>query len=282
MQMKNRRILGVCLAAGALAWNLNAHGAANRQARRAEPRRSIRVLLVTGGHPLVTGGHPFETNAFLNIFQSMRGVRLRHATQPEAQQWWRPDKRDAWDVLVLYDLWQEISPQAKEDFLSCLKEGKGLVVLHHALADYQDWPEFFAVAGGRYNLKPRKEKGKTIPADARHERFHDPRRNLREARALSFRPSASDHGNAGQLAHTGVGQPVARPQDGVHPTRPRPFRLREPQLPPHRGKGHPLGVSREPFRRRAVRAKADVSARHRLRGDLPGGLSPGRPLGQRD
>jgi len=175
MQMKNRRILGVCLAAGALAWNLNAHGAANRQARRAEPRRSIRVLLVTGGHP-------FETNAFLNIFQSMRGVRLRHATQPEAQQWWRPDKRDAWDVLVLYDLWQKVSSQAKEDFLSCLKEGKGLVVLHHALADYQDWPEFFAVAGGRYNLKPRKEKGKTIPASTyRHGvdvRVHiaDPRR----------------------------------------------------------------------------------------------------------
>src|SRR5262249_41703863 len=54
---------------------------------------------------------------------------------------------------VFYDMHQEITPEAKADFLARLKEGKGLVVLHHAIADYQSWPEYSKVIGARYYLE---------------------------------------------------------------------------------------------------------------------------------
>ena len=57
-------------------------------------------------------------------------------------------------MLVLYDMHQEITEEAKADFLARLKEGKGLVVLHHAIASYQKWPEYAKIIGARYYLAP--------------------------------------------------------------------------------------------------------------------------------
>ena len=48
---------------------------------------------------------------------------------------------------------QEISEQAKADFLDRLKDGKGLVVLHHAIANYQQWPEYAKIIGAKYYLE---------------------------------------------------------------------------------------------------------------------------------
>ena len=59
-----------------------------------------------------------------------------------------------YDVLVLYDMHQEITEEAKADFLARLKEGTGLVVLHHAIASYQKWPEYARIIGARYYLEP--------------------------------------------------------------------------------------------------------------------------------
>mgnify|MGYP000415292203 CR=1 FL=1 len=42
---------------------------------------------------------------------------------------------------------------AKQDFLARLKEGKGLVVMHHAIASYQKWPEYAKIIGAKYYLE---------------------------------------------------------------------------------------------------------------------------------
>ena len=64
-----------------------------------------------------------------------------------------PIRPKSTDVLVLYDMHQEISDEAKADFVNWLKEGKGLVVLHHAIASYQNWPEYQKIIGARYYLQ---------------------------------------------------------------------------------------------------------------------------------
>ncbi|HSU56380.1 MAG TPA: ThuA domain-containing protein, partial [Candidatus Dormibacteraeota bacterium] len=61
-----------------------------------------------------------------------------------------PEHAGSYDVLVLYDMWKDIPEQAQKDFIDRLKEGKGLVVLHHALCGYQNWPEYENIIGGRY------------------------------------------------------------------------------------------------------------------------------------
>jgi len=115
-------------------------------ATAADSGRKIRVLLITGGHD-------FEKEPFFQMFKDNPQLTYRAVEHPNAQALLRPDSAKNFDVMVLYDMHQEISEQAKADFLQWLKKGKGLVVLHHAIADYQQWPEYAKIIGARYYLQ---------------------------------------------------------------------------------------------------------------------------------
>ncbi len=115
----------------------------------AEP---IRVLLVCGGHD-------YETNQFLQVFRDNPEITFTHVTHPAAHAWLAADRAREWDVLVLYDMWQPISEAARADFLARLQEGKGLVAIHHAIANYQQWPEYERIIGARYYLAPTNRAG---------------------------------------------------------------------------------------------------------------------------
>src|SRR5215471_5976323 len=102
--------------------------------------QKIRVLVVTGGHD-------FEKEPFYKLFKDNPDITYRAAEHPNAQELLKADAAKDYDVLVFYDMHQEITAEAKADFLARLKEGKGLVVLHHAIADYQAWPDYAKVIG---------------------------------------------------------------------------------------------------------------------------------------
>ena len=112
----------------------------------AEAADTTRVLVVTGGHD-------FETNQFFQIFQDNPKISFQKVTHPNAHAWLKPDKAREWDVWVCYDMWPDISEEAKADFLARLREGKGLVVLHHAIADYPKWDEYAKIIGAKYYLE---------------------------------------------------------------------------------------------------------------------------------
>lgn len=112
---------------------------------------------------VVQGGHDFETNQFLQMFRDNPEVTFEVAGHPRAHAWLKADAAAKWDVLVLYDLWQDISEEAKADLVARLKEGKGLVALHHSLANYARWPEFERIVGGRYHLEKGKVNGVEKP-----------------------------------------------------------------------------------------------------------------------
>jgi type 1 glutamine amidotransferase len=68
----------------------------------------------------------------------------------------RHDLRNSYDVLVLYDsIQQEQLPEPHRQHLrDFVESGKGVVVLHHAIVDFQDWPWWWKeVVGGRYVAK---------------------------------------------------------------------------------------------------------------------------------
>ncbi len=108
---------------------------------------------------VVTGGHGFDHDAFLKVFEGYDDIVYKHVAQPEANKMLESGEADKYDVIVLYDLWQNISQPQKKAFVEMLKKGKGLVALHHCLASYQDWPEFSNIVGGKYYLKERVEEG---------------------------------------------------------------------------------------------------------------------------
>ena len=109
---------------------------------------------------IVTGGHDFDRKPFFAMFEAMPGIQWKEAIQPSANDLWTEDESRKYGVIVLYDMVQEISEGQKQNLVRLLKEeGKGLVGLHHCIGDYQDWPEFRRILGGRYYLSKRREEG---------------------------------------------------------------------------------------------------------------------------
>ncbi len=57
-------------------------------------------------------------------------------------------------MLVFYDFTRALNETAQKNLRDFVESGKGIVVLHHALLDFQDWPWWYEdVVGGRYRLK---------------------------------------------------------------------------------------------------------------------------------
>ncbi len=132
-------------------------------ARAADPAQKlagkIRVLLVTGGHG-------FEQEPFFKVFKDNPDITYQAVEHPNAHALFTAEAAKQWDVMVLYDMHQGISEGAKADFVARLKEGKGLVVLHHAIADYQDWAEYTAILGAHYYLAATNINGVAKPRSA--------------------------------------------------------------------------------------------------------------------
>jgi len=102
---------------------------------------------------VVTGGHDFEKEAFFKLFKDNPDITYQAVEHPNAQALFKADAAKQYDVIVMYDFNQKISDEAKADFVARLNEGKGLVVLHHAIATYPDWPEYWKIIGARYYLE---------------------------------------------------------------------------------------------------------------------------------
>ena len=107
---------------------------------------NLRVLIITGGRS------DFEREAFYAMFNSFTNVDYDEVVQPEANQKLTSPFYDAFDVLVFYDMVQDITEQQKEAFINLLDGGKGIVFLHHSLASYREWAEYENIIGGRFYL----------------------------------------------------------------------------------------------------------------------------------
>ncbi len=118
--------------------------------------RDVRALIVTGGHD-------YDRHGFDTLWRGFGNISIRIVTHPDAHKWFEADRAKEYDVLVFYDMHQEISAEARQNLLELLRKGKGLVVMHHALADYQDWDEWLEVVGGRFRLQETERDGVRRP-----------------------------------------------------------------------------------------------------------------------
>jgi len=103
---------------------------------------------------VVTGGHGYDTS-FYTLFEGHPDIEWGHALSNHEA--FAEDIRPKYDVLVLYDFTQDITEAEKKNLADFVESGKGVVVLHHAIADYGAWAWWYeTVVGGRYLLKPDK------------------------------------------------------------------------------------------------------------------------------
>jgi len=104
-----------------------------------------------------------------------RGWVFAHAEQPAAQDWLRPEHRDAFDAVLCHDLPglrlrrgsapTPIGPDRRvaHGLIDLLAAGQGIVFLHHALAGWPGWPGWAEVVGGRYHYAPATLRGEWWP-----------------------------------------------------------------------------------------------------------------------
>ncbi len=110
-----------------------------------KPSNPVRALVVTGGHD-------YEPS-FYTLFEGYADVVWTHAVSNREA--FSRDIRGLFDVLVLYDMSSGLDEKGRKNLRDFVEAGKGLVVVHHAIADYQDWPWWSReVVGGKYLLKP--------------------------------------------------------------------------------------------------------------------------------
>jgi hypothetical protein len=97
----------------------------------------------------VVGGHDHDPS----IYAALDGnpeIRINVNPHPKAFEGGMCEK---YDVLVMYDLMAGLSGKRRAHLREFAEAGKGIVVLHHALASNDDWPWWYEeVVGGRYLL----------------------------------------------------------------------------------------------------------------------------------
>jgi type 1 glutamine amidotransferase len=123
---------------------------------------------------LITKGHEFEREAYWQMWDALGDdITWTHIEHPAADVMMSPQYAKDYDVIAFYDLggpggrvggpgdvpgsahtannraYPPPSPELKKNFEALVKEGKGLVFLHHAAAAWAHvWPEYSEVIGG--------------------------------------------------------------------------------------------------------------------------------------
>ncbi|MGI8745218.1 MAG: ThuA domain-containing protein [Bryobacteraceae bacterium] len=105
----------------------------------------VRVLVITGGHAYPT--------SFYTLFEGYDDIMWAHSTSMlEAL---KSDLRSHYDMLVLYDWYREMLPDPeRKNLLDFLESGRGVLILHHAISDFNVWDWWQReVQGAKYFFK---------------------------------------------------------------------------------------------------------------------------------
>ena len=97
---------------------------------------------------LITGGHDFDRPAFFEMMDALDNIKYKESAHPNANAYFL--NPEGYDVILFYDMVQEISEAEKAGFETLVKQGIGLVFLHHAIVSYQEWDFYKDILGGRY------------------------------------------------------------------------------------------------------------------------------------
>jgi type 1 glutamine amidotransferase len=108
------------------------------------PADAVRGLLLTGGHDHYT--------SFYSLFDGYKDLAPMPVASSSTA--FQSDLRGKYDVLIMYDFSRDLNDTGKKNLRDFVESGKGIVVLHHALLNYQDWPWWHEeVVGGSYRLR---------------------------------------------------------------------------------------------------------------------------------
>jgi hypothetical protein len=108
---------------------------------------------------VITGGHPFDVQPFHQLFRSLPGIEayIQHTDEFASEP---VEVRDSYDVFVFYSMLKETPSDAglwyagkpKTAFERLGQTRQGVLLIHHALLAYPDWPAWDEIAGMRARI----------------------------------------------------------------------------------------------------------------------------------
>lgn len=108
---------------------------------------------------VLTGGHDFDQAPFYEMFNSLDNIESTFATLDPEGRFFDDISYWPYDVIVFYNFRMPISEKSRENLIQLTQNGVGIVVLHHALAGFPEWPEWRKIAGAKYFLADTEEGG---------------------------------------------------------------------------------------------------------------------------
>lgn len=134
------------------------------------PKKNAKPLRVL----LTIGGHPFDRKPFFAMWDALPGIQYTTAPLPESVDLLKPGLEKQYDVIVMYDMINHLTPDQERNLTELLKTGIGLVSLHHNLCSHDDWPEYRSLIGGRYFHKPETIDGREyLPSHYLHDQHFE-------------------------------------------------------------------------------------------------------------
>ena len=128
-------------------------------------QKPIRVLLTTGGHA-------FEQKEFFAMWDSLPNITYSRCQLPAQADMLKPGLEKKYDVIVMYDMAKDWTPQQEKNFAELIRNGMPLVCLHHNLCSRDDSPLFHQIIGGQYVHKPTMIEGKEYAPCTYHHGQH--------------------------------------------------------------------------------------------------------------
>jgi len=107
---------------------------------KAAAEKKIRVLVVAGGH-----GYPVKP--FRAAFDAYADMECTFVDEKVGGEEFDDISRWPHDAIVLYNYQKKLSDTQRENFLTLLDRGVGLVILHHGIYGYRPWPEYQKIVG---------------------------------------------------------------------------------------------------------------------------------------
>ena len=108
---------------------------------------------------VVTAGHGFKKEPFFAMFDSFGDIEYTSVHLQDDSEIFEDISNWDYDVMVLFNMTQQISPKRQQNFVKLLEQGVGVVALHHSIAAFQKWGEYRKIIGGKYYLKDIVEDG---------------------------------------------------------------------------------------------------------------------------
>ncbi|MFC4874674.1 ThuA domain-containing protein [Negadavirga shengliensis] len=99
---------------------------------------------------LITGGHDFERERFFEMMDALENIQYVEVKHPKANDHFVGEDIEKYDLILFYDMVQEITADQKQGLERWVDKGIGLVFLHHSIVSYQNWDYYRGLVGGRY------------------------------------------------------------------------------------------------------------------------------------